>query len=60
MMGQLARNLPHCRTFGLRYLYQGLDAKLLQSVTAAGFMFLTYEQISSAIFFALYKGARAK
>ena len=34
------------RSFGLGYLYRGLDAKLLQSFITAGFMFLAYEKIS--------------
>lgn len=38
------------RNFGASYLYRGLDAKLLQSIVAAGFMFLTYEQLAAVIF----------
>ena len=41
---------PLHSNFGVGYLYKGLEAKLLQSVIAAGFMFLTYEQIAAVIF----------
>ena len=37
-------------TFGPRYLYKGLEVKLIQSIVTAGFMFLTYEKIASLIF----------
>ena len=40
------------RNFGVGYLYKGLDAKLIQSVIAAGFMFLSYEQIAALIYLA--------
>ena len=40
------------RNFGASYLYKGLDAKILQSVITAGFMFLSYEQIAAFIFYA--------
>ena len=36
--------------FGPKYLYKGLEAKLLQSIVTAGFMFLTYEKIATLIF----------
>ena len=36
--------------FGPKYLYKGLDVKLIQSIITAGFMFLTYEKISAIIF----------
>lgn len=39
-----------CRNFGFFHLYRGLDAKLAQSVVAAGFMFLTYEKTARAVF----------
>jgi hypothetical protein len=32
------------------YLFRGLDAKLMQTVIAAGFMFLTYEEMAALIF----------
>jgi len=38
------------QNFGPAYFYRGLDAKLLQTIVTAGFMFLTYERISEAIF----------
>ena len=38
------------RNFGPYYLYKGIEAKLLQSIVTAGFMFLTYEKIMLAIF----------
>ena len=38
------------KNFGPKYLYKGLEAKLLQAIVTAGFMFLTYEKISSLIF----------
>ncbi len=37
------------RNFGPLHLYKGLEAKLLQTMVAAGFMFLTYEQIAGVI-----------
>jgi len=37
-------------TFGPRYLYKGLEVKLIQSIVTAGFMFLTYEKIAALIF----------
>lgn len=37
------------RNFGIKSLYKGLDAKLVQSVVTAGFMFLSYEKIASFI-----------
>ena len=37
------------RTFGPGYLYRGLDAKIMQSFITAGFMFTTYEKMSSFI-----------
>lgn len=39
-----------CRESGPGGLFRGLDSKLLQSVTAAGFMFLTYEKIAAMVF----------
>ena len=33
------------RESGLRGLFRGVDSKLLQSVLAAGFMFLAYEKV---------------
>ncbi|XP_059090199.1 peroxisomal membrane protein PMP34-like isoform X2 [Tigriopus californicus] len=38
------------RNFGIGSLYRGLDGKLVQSLIAAGFMFLSYEKISALIF----------
>lgn len=38
------------RNFGIGSLFQGLDGKLVQSLIAAGFTFLSYEKISSTIF----------
>lgn len=38
------------KNFGPSYLYKGLEAKLIQSIVAAGFMFLTYEKIAKMIF----------
>jgi len=38
------------RENGVSGLFKGLESKLLQSVVAAGFMFLTYEKISAAVF----------
>jgi len=37
------------RENGVSGLFKGLDSKLLQSVAAAGFMFLTYEKISAGV-----------
>ena len=34
---------------GVRGLYRGVDSKLLQSVTAAGFMFMNYENIVNMV-----------
>ena len=45
------------RNFGVGYLYQGLDAKLLQSVITAGFMFLSYEKLKNLLFNLLMLGA---
>jgi len=44
------------RNFGVGYLYQGLDAKLLQSVVTAGFMFLGYEKLKALLFNLLVAG----
>jgi len=41
------------RENGISGLFKGLDSKLMQSVLASGFMFLTYEKISAAVFAAL-------
>lgn len=41
---------------GVGGLYQGINAKLLQTVLTAAFQFLTYEQIQLMVFAAL--GAR--
>ncbi len=48
------------RNFGPLHLYQGLEAKLLQTVVAAGFMFLTYEQMARAVMraFGVDRGAK--
>jgi len=46
------------RESGLRGLFRGVDSKLLQSVLAAGFMFLAYEKIAALVFSIL--GARRK
>ena len=43
MLGQVVRQ------GGATALYRGLDSKLLQSVSAAGFMFCAYENIHSAV-----------
>ena len=43
------QQLLFCRSFGLGYLYRGLDAKLIQSFITAGFMFLAYEKISKLL-----------
>ena len=37
------------RESGLRGLFRGVDSKLLQSVLAAGFMFLAYEKVPQRI-----------
>lgn len=44
--GMIKTTIYLVRSFGLGYLYRGLDAKLLQSFITAGFMFLAYEKIS--------------
>jgi len=44
------------RESGPAGLFKGLDSKLVQSVVAAGFMFLTYEKIAALVFAIL--GAR--
>ena len=49
-------NLSADRNFGVGYLYQGLDAKLLQSVVTAGFMFLSYEKLKTLLFNLLVAG----
>ena len=41
----LVRNHLTPRESGLKGLFRGLDSKLLQSVLAAGFMFLAYEKV---------------
>jgi len=46
------------RESGVRGLFRGVDSKLLQSVLAAGFMFLAYEKIAALVFAIL--GARRK
>ena len=46
------------RESGPAGLFRGLDSKLLQSVLAAGFMFLAYEKIATAVFVIL--GVRRK
>lgn len=46
------------RESGPAGLFRGLDSKLLQSVLAAGFMFLAYEKIAAAVFVIL--GVRRK
>ena len=38
------------RNFGPFYFYKGLEAKLLQSIIVAGFMFVSYEKIAAMIF----------
>jgi len=66
--GQIAQNqerervvnmvIAIIRESGLKGLFWGLDSKLLQSVLAAGFMFLAYEKIAALVFAIL--GARRK
>ena len=43
------RNHLTPRESGLKGLFRGLDSKLLQSVLAAGFMFLAYEKVFHVI-----------
>ena len=45
----LVRNHLTPRESGLKGLFRGLDSKLLQSVLAAGFMFLAYEKVFHVI-----------
>ena len=47
--GSLVRNHLTPRESGLKGLFRGLDSKLLQSVLAAGFMFLAYEKVFHVI-----------
>jgi len=35
----------NCRNFGASIFVKGLEAKLLQTILSAGFMFLAYEKI---------------
>jgi len=55
-MSQIAAKIV--RENGASGLFKGMDSKLLQSALAAGFMFLTYEKISSYVFTLL--GAKQK
>ena len=54
----IVTNFTHFRTFGLGYLYRGLDAKLIQSFVTAGFMFLTYEKMSAILLALLLPSTR--
>lgn len=40
----------YCREQGVKGLYKGLEAKLLQTVSTAALMFVTYEKIAAFIF----------
>ena len=51
-------SFTYFRTFGLGYLYRGLDAKLIQSFVTAGFMFLTYEKMSAILLALLLPSTR--
>ena len=51
-------SFTYFRTFGLGYLYRGLDAKLIQSFVTAGFMFLTYEKMSAILLTLLLPSTR--
>ena len=51
-------SFTYFRTFGLGYLYRGLDAKLIQSFVTAGFMFLTYEKMSAILLSLLLPSTR--
>lgn len=62
-LGQSKKRVLHMvavilRESGPAGLFRGLDSKLLQSVLAAGFMFLAYEKIAAAVFVIL--GVRRK